>query len=1184
MASGNFVQLNQTSFYLPQGVAPQDARNGYLLPSSVNNPPPSISSSDSLQTYSGVYLFFPALPYSATDPTVLANFLAAVQTFLSTPPQWATRFLWITNPQTAGFGLIATPLQAQLQGGILTTITAGFINLAPNIALRISGGTQITLSGDGNSLVLTAQSNAPNVLLVTPRGLQTQKLIALTGDVGLPLFPGAIPSGCFTLGIAPNLDQLAQLGAGLRYFASDLDPEVPPGLVQALPYPIFSLGSGATLALAGVLDPLAPLDPQRTFFKFFVDGGPAPAAIPSYFRSALNALVTLLPQPDARMIFAVDVIAQTENGQPSATDPYYLTPSGSFALAINNPSSQTGQFANFLIGGFSGVEYFPLTAGQTTIVFKPGFPAFSPATVQLDPVDPKIRRAAYQGLTAQAVTSWVYLENSETYFAQPDSAVIYQPVTSFMKYLPVLSGQLTAPGASGQVAQAFPMAPYAGTNLASGLGYPEYESQVLNPARRNAIYAINPNYGAASQAAGDATQSLGTTPQGLLLQLENSDWQMLTLAQTPDASGVAVPMQISEVQGPLKAALQTNQLFMVVSSGSKFLANATIPNYQLTIQSFTDLEQSQNPVVPQAILSKLLPIQGKPYTSLADYQAALQQVLGTDYNQYAAVLIQVGASFGVTIQSWHFDVSPFFWQSFNTLMLFKFTNSPFASLVNDTGSWARASDLNDDPVATQQALRTFIQTTQNSSDPNLAYFKDTVLNDPSWNGILILRCRVPLSAMPAQLEGLAAGINPSQFFAHHIGITVTPIQPGSTPSIQNSTLFGLISYDDPSNLADQDTDYQFKVQNLSVLFENSEVSNFSSLIELLANSLFGEPAQLLNSSIGNNIQLTGVYQRHGDGGSYIFQSSKNNVFQITSQVLQQVVINQAQFVTIVPPGGEKVGQDVQTRFVFAGDIAFLALPGFDIFSFGSDSGSGGLAYTNLFIDLSFPPDIPSHKTFHFDAKSVNFNIAVSVARPDSLFPRFPLKLSGFVQAENGPTPATMNYMPVDSVLNGSLLSGTWFGLVFDLNLGSLGALAGQMGFVASLLLGWQPNPNTYTIYIGLQIPVATGGKREISIEGVIKLTFGDLRFVVTGPGAYILQLRNIALSLLSLSFPPGQTDLLLFGDPTGQDNSTLGWYAAYLKPNQGGSSQKSTQSKLQVLQGSAPRLEAGGAVIRSKKK
>src|SRR5207253_7252468 len=123
-------------------------------------------------------------------------------------------------------------------------------------------------------------------------------------------------------------------------------------------------------------------------------------------------------------------------------------------------------------------------------------------------------------------------------------------------------------------------------------------------------------------------------------------------------------------------------------------------------------------------------------------------------------------------------------------------------------------------------------------------------------------------------------------------------------------------------------------------------------------------------------------------GSYVFENQDNNVFQITSQALDQVVINQAQFITVVPPGGVQVGQNVQTRFGFTGYLTFKELPGFDIFSFGA--ANGGLAYSNLSVDLSFPPDNPSYQTFSFDAQHIAFNTALSVARPDSLYPRFPL--------------------------------------------------------------------------------------------------------------------------------------------------------------------------------------------------
>jgi hypothetical protein len=48
--------------------------------------------------------------------------------------------------------------------------------------------------------------------------------------------------------------------------------------------------------------------------------------------------------------------------------------------------------------------------------------------------------------------------------------------------------------------------------------------------------------------------------------------------------------------------------------------------------------------------------------------------------------------------------------------------------------------------------------------------------------------------------------------------------------------------------------------------------------------------------------------------------------------------------------------------------------------------------------------------------------------------------------------------------------------------------------------------------------------------------------------SYILRLRHLALSILGISFPPGELDLVLFGDPTGASRS-VGWYAAYVDPN-----------------------------------
>jgi hypothetical protein len=155
-------------------------------------------------------------------------------------------------------------------------------------------------------------------------------------------------------------------------------------------------------------------------------------------------------------------------------------------------------------------------------------------------------------------------------------------------------------------------------------------------------------------------------------------------------------------------------------------------------------------------------------------------------------------------------------------------------------------------------------------------------------------------------------------------------------------------------------------------------------------------------------------------------------------------------------------------------------------------------------------------------------------------------------------------MSVQSPLNQSSLSYPWFSLDFDLNLGTVGALAGEAGFVAALTAAWSPNTADYSVFTGLSLPGSSGGKREIPIEGVLKLTFKTIEIIVDTSSeniAYILILYQMALSFLSVSFPfTGQVNIVLFGNPDPQgDNTSLGWYAAYAKP------QSNTQGQNQSL-------------------
>jgi hypothetical protein len=282
-------------------------------------------------------------------------------------------------------------------------------------------------------------------------------------------------------------------------------------------------------------------------------------------------------------------------------------------------------------------------------------------------------------------------------------------------------------------------------------------------------------------------------------------------------------------------------------------------------------------------------------------------------------------------------------------------------------------------------------------------------------------------------------------------------------------------------------------------------------------------------------------------------------------VFNNITITQAQFATNVPADGFQSGDNVVSRFSLWGQMDFQAIKGFDLFSFGSDPGSSGssqfLSFSNLGVVMTFTWGNTKTTTFTFDPSQVTFDSQKSVPRSQSLYAHFPMTIAGLTYSDGDKKPADLGYLPVQSPLVSPGLDPSWYGLNFNLDLGSLGALAAGAGLTVSLLTAWSPNPSGLSAFFGLEVPGA-GGAKTLSLQGVLKLVFGSIQMVVTTDGGsvgYLLKLKNIALKLLALTFPPnGQTEIIIFGDPKGTpSNRTLGWYAAYAEnqpQQQGGSS------------------------------
>ncbi|MEP9358774.1 hypothetical protein [Sphingomonas sp. KR3-1] len=1153
--------------YVPADRPANGPVTGFLFPTG-STPPPTIAIADALAAKG----WFVAAG-SVADSAVPA-FVAAAQVWFASSARAGAVLSWFTNAANPSSGLAGWTVFAGPAGSRTALTSTASIQFG-NFAIGLPSRTALAASPCGTALMFTA-AGSPVTLAVTPFGARTPVTFPASGPLLVNLASAPASAGCLTFGFTADEAGLDSLDVGLRSYSA------PPkgGYAQTARHRPFDFSKGS-VTLAATLDPLAPTDHARSNLV------PASGlSVPSYYRSAAGPAWQASFGSDFAFVLALRLTGVDAKGNPVPGNPVYtIVPSGTVDLALPAEmlaGAGASSLGPTLMGGLSPVEYFSAPSAAT-LTFVPDQPAFAP-TVQPAGTDGTGR--SFGGLTHAATTAWASIvapSAGTAYYSQPDQAVLHQGApsgSSFLSYLPLQISALPV-GESAPV----PLLPYGSVETGPGLTLEDlgqFERQAWSPKR---LATLQPAPASRASVAVGGPQPppgnppnppFGTTKQGLLLQFDGQgNWQDLTLAMSsPPPGGGRQPGPILEtVTGKLRAALQTNELFLVVSAGDLLLADSDM-TYELSKervdfintkisdqacqQWLSGLVQGGAVSRPDLASFKTLILTGAP-SGMAGYFDTVKTYAG-DFSLFAA---------GAAPDGWEFDLSPWRWGEHQTILIFKFCNKMLSQAVVDPSQWSAADDFNANAAATAQQIGQIIldARARQKNDSDLTYFVETVLDDPSWSGIIALNALVPLSGLPEQMRALSAGIDPSQFKAHHVGVSVTPVTPGTTSFVaQPSSIFGLIDYEDQTPLQSGDP-YAFKVNTLKVRIANSQVANFSSHVELLVNQLFGEPVTQIGAS-DNNLGFDGYYQKTsettGSGnevGTYRFVTPGPTAYAVSSRVLDQVAITGATFVTL--PGTTDQNPIVNAVFQLNGAIAFLPQAGFDLFSYGPEQVTGtieqGLSYRALAIDMSFNEATPSYRSFAFDASKLVVDPATSLARSASLVSHFPMKLTALVQGLGGVTPDSLGFMPVDMPIQGSSLSAPWFALRFDLDLGTPGALAAATGFNAGLLLGWAPNSSGATIYCGLSLPGVSGGQRAISLEGVVSLVFGGISFVVAPP-TYLIQLSNIALKILSVSFPPnGQVNMTLFGNPQQQTSGALGWFAAYIKNGAGGGSKKQQQ-------------------------
>lgn len=974
------------------------------------------------------------------------------------------------------------------------------------------------------------------------------------------------------------------------------------GATQILFMPVFTR-QAAALSLGISFDPFNLLNSARTVFSLFPPGASQLPTLDSYMRTTRGYVIQLKPLAASGQIPAAQFVfgsCPVSGSTSAAGNSYHLSPDGAFQINIKNPEtlSEDVVVSNLVMLGLSGLEYANLVGTDYMVVFQGSQPAFVPA------VEPSGAKApdVSQALTNIATTSYLNVlahggENQKpVYYAQPREAPVFSgqvPRTDgILNFNPIPAATLGY--TSQQRPPVFPVGIYAGLTSEQAELAREIENSSLAPFRN---YCIGNAYGPGApspktKAAALAPQRrvrsendpLGVTPQGLVAELtpDYQNFDGLIIGNMPNTNYPTV--DLTAVAGKFKQTLLSNQLFFVASNVDVLMSGTSV-RYQLTEADkpyllALNVPQSVIDAVYQAVSSA-----SQPFPTEGQFVTCIQSAAGV----YLACFLYIGGILKVEMDGWAFQLSPRTWRTdakSPTMMIAKFCNRSLIDLANDSSSWnwPEAATLpgswnfsavsnppsgwtypgttNPQTISVEQTQTILLEILNAAGAPEASaaqrIFYETVASDPNWNGFLFLNAPVAIGEFPEDLKFLTAGIDLTKFYAHHVGFSQTPftVQNGQ-PQLQQTAAFGLIDYEDAMDLYSTETiPFGFKTMRLRARFANAALVDFSAEVELMLNQLLGSILAKSDAARGNNLIIDGSYQRVGGAPMYAFTLTGQNLFNANDSAVVSIEVLSVQLVN----GGNPGSVNVLTTFILNGNLRFVRYEDFDLFSYGPGENDidGFLRYSGLSIDMSFSMVTPTVQTFVVRESNTTFDMGSSVPRPSSLIDNFPLTVTALVASPNlsaegekptGQTPEEMGYVSISAPIDQTPMVTSWYGLVFTLDLGTFGALTGSVSFKIGILAAWSrgASQDSFPVYLGLKLPGISAIAGSFPLQGVLKLGFRSFQFKTyddNGRLAYLLRMRRFALSVLVWSFPPGNADLVLFGQPNNPKGS-LGWYAAY---------------------------------------
>lgn len=1187
-----FSNLNSgnPALYLAENLPGDTGWCAYLLPAG-SSAGSELDLATSFNDLPGSYLF------SYTDIRVSGDALVeSVRRYMAQKISPNRAILWTNQPtgtadlEFNGMGFSLQPIRIGPSSKIFT-VTNALVGWASDILeLSIPGNCEVSL--DAASAAIRIDGNTASSGPITFNTIDGIAQTEIDPNRGQIFFSGP-GRGCiiFELYIRQGTD-FDIFDFGLKYFIpaeqGDTRLQRYPLLRSDVPTQDARVGFRTWLDLTNIQNDGGVL---RTFFAFTgKNKNGLPTLLPSTYTTAFGHAVNLTPQAQLGPSFQLPGAGSALmifQANPRLGQNRYLAPAGNFAMTLADGGLQ-GQ----ALCGLSGTESIAFTSGDL-LQFSAGHEAYAPVFPfpLASPVGPPVDPAASL-LSSRFTTSWATIVKARSsssdpvYMAQPKGSALFGRDTLINKSFPSLLGHRDpAYIVPQQEGFSFPMAPYSavvikddGTTFTRN-ELESFELQVLGPTRRSRIGDSRPGM-RASAAFHDnvgAPENV-TTPSGIIATIDTSmpagAWTRILLGQVKNGTLQQISFENPDPQ--LVQAFQTSQIFLVAANAchlGKLAGGGAAPPC---------------PVDPSRSFQNLVEIGG--------WKLAAEVGQNSRYADYRDVLIFKGTRGKL------YDPPP---DSIDDTV----------SLVANPSKWTQRGDFSSPTVRAGETEKTlqppdesqqvilsqwlqdyFRDVRVRAGDPEQKqYFQklDQIARDENWTGFLILK--MTIQDLPRDLAGIAAGIaNKEAFNAHHFGIEISQVQnqPGQPIQLNDSSsMFGLIYYSDPDftlPAPDQPpapvppapgVDYDFRLLMLRVLFENTSVKSFQSYVQITLNKLFGMSVDHMGNGGNsfNSIVLSGSYQNNNGQPVYSLGSTSDSTYYFDHNVIQKVELTSA-LMSTRNPGNQPTNPTVISWIGFTGFIDFKIVRGpqnesgenqatgpgepFDILSFGNDEGQDllrkGLSFSNLGLKMSFPVSDPAKRDIDFSAGEISFDLATSTPREGSLFSGFSLQIQSLQQGTKDSPPSRSGYATVitDARLNG-VDGDDWWGIRYQLNMGTPGNLAGNLGLNSFLLTGWAPESSGedgYKALVGLQLPGTGGGAKLISLQNVLRLSIGQMRLTLDRSNPeepikpFLLMLTEIALKFLGLlKIPPsGSTLFYLFGNPKSDGRpSGLGWYAMY---------------------------------------